>query len=457
MKHVVILGAGISGLSLAWFLKKRFAELKITIIEKTSTAGGWIQTINHDGFLFEKGPRSIRSKGVAQKTLELIEELSLQDQVIAASPVAKTRYLWSHGKLRSLPQGLFSFFTSSTTRHLVKAFLQEPFVAKGNENDESIASFISRRLGKQVADELIDPVVSGIFAGDIDRLSMRACFPNMHSWEKQHGSIVKGAIFGGKKESAINPSPFVKQMDKVPIFSFLGGVQTLTDGLASQLTSHILFSTKVKSLSKLSSGVEIATEDGKKIQADHLFSTVPAHFLGRYLEDIDGELSALLRQIEATTVAAVHLGYRHSVLKEKGFGYLIPSREKEKILGVVFDSSVFPQQSSSPDETRLTVMIGGAHENIESIVEEELEERAIQGVRKHLNIQVDPDVVLTTVAKQAIPQYHVGHLERLRKIKELLGKKHPWLTIIGNFFEGVSVNECIMKGHQVAKSYKVDA
>lgn len=492
MQHVIILGAGISGLSLAWFLKKRFGNgLKITLIEEKSRPGGWIHTLDEDGFLFEQGPRSLRSRGTARKTLELIEELSLQDQVITASPSAKKRYLWARGKLRSLPQGFFGFFTSSATRHLLGAFLRERFIPKGEgvssnnlKNwyfclprlasrqrlppcqisssylaiDESIRAFFERRFGNRVVEELIDPMVSGIFAGDIDRLSMQACFPSVYSWEERYSSLVKGAFSEKKTKPLEKLSSFVSKMDRVPIFSFTKGLQTLTDTLASYLAPYLKLSTSIKTLHWMPKGVTVEVEgtQGKEfLVADHFFSTVPASQLAFYLQDVDQELTLLLKEIEAVSIASVHLGYNHPVLKREGFGYLIPKKEGESILGVVFDSSVFPEQNKSSKETRLTVIMGGAHgKEIEELDEKELAKRALEAVSRHLRIYKEPRVLITKKARRAIPQYQVGYLRRMERIEEILLERFPQLTVTGNYFQGVSVNECIAKGFEIAKRWK---
>jgi len=446
-KKVAILGAGISGLTLAWELKKHDPDIDLTIFEQSARPGGWIQTLHKENFLFELGPRSLRPKGAGIETLKLIEELRLEDQVIAADPSAHKRYLYADQQLQLLPTGLFSFCTSPLMRGILPALWNDFRTEKSTDDDETIYDFIARRLSPELAERLIDPLTSGIYAGDIRKLSIKSCFPLLHNYEQQHGSIIRG-VLAKKPESHEEYSPFVQETSKQSIISFKNGMQTLVDALHANLKQHIRLSCPVKSLSMQPNEVSLSLANDETVTVDHLFSALPAHALAHLVED--SPLKQELQQIETTSTAVVNLGFNQSILKHKGFGHLIPSREKEAILGAVWDSDVFPQQNHSHGQTRLTVMIGGAHmRDFAEHSYEEFLEIALKAIRKHLAVDVLPTVTHVTLAKQAIPQYRVGHAQHMDNMMKALPST---ITLLGASYSGVSVNDCIAQARRFAQT-----
>ncbi|MBA3817229.1 MAG: protoporphyrinogen oxidase, partial [Parachlamydiaceae bacterium] len=354
-QHFVILGAGISGLALAWYLKKRYQDqIRLTVIEKGSRAGGWICTTQQQGFLFEEGPRSCRTKGAGIATLELIEELGLQGEVIAASPDATKRYLYADKQLQCLPQSFLSLLFSPVMRGTLLSLFNEWRKTPEKYVDESIYDFFARRLSPKIAEQFIDPLVAGIYAGDIRQLSVRSCFSQLYQWEQTYGSLTKGMLFD-RTSSKSTHSPFVQAMKSSPIFSFKKGMETLVARLSSKLHEHLQFNSSATTLKVLSGEIEVFLADGKNLRADRVFIALPAEATISLLKHSFPSMQTSLPEVSTASVAVVNLGWSQSVLKYSGFGYLIPSREQEKILGVVWDSSVFPQQNSSNSQTRLTV------------------------------------------------------------------------------------------------------
>lgn len=422
-RKIVILGAGISGLTSAWNIRKQMgSEVLITILEKSHRVGGWIQTIHKDGFLFEQGPRSCRSKGTGTETLKLIEDLGLQDQVIVADSSARFRYLYTDHKLQKLPYNLTSFLFSPLMKGVIPALWNEWRTVPGT-GDETIYDFISRRFSSHVAQQLIDPVVTGIYAGDIRQLSIRSCFPLLSNLEQKYGSVLKGLLFGKKIKTQL--SPFIRNVQKSPIFSLKGGMESLTKELERQLKDSIRLNCYAEKFEYAEDGVTIKLNNGTTLQADHVISTLPRE------------------ELHYATVAVVNFGYRGQVLKERGFGYLIPSNENESILGCVWDSSVFPTQNNL-GTTVLSVMMGGIHHpEIVNQSEDECIRIALESLKRHLGIYVEPDVVAFKLAKHAIPQYSVGHIALT---EDLRGELSSRLTWIGTAFGGVSVNDCVASG-----------
>lgn len=428
MKRIVILGAGISGLSLGWFLKQRFgSEIELTILEQSDRVGGWIQTVLESGFLFERGPRSCRAYGSGIATLQMVEALGLQKEVILPSRASSIRYIWEEQQLRRLPNSMFSFFRSPFFKEICKAFWRDLRAPVTEGEDISISAFVEHRFGKAMADRLFDPLTTGIYAGDIRALSMRSCFPPLFEAERRSRSVLWGMLT--RPRVRVDHSPFIKSVQRAGLFSFKKGMQTLTDRLANELAPHISLNSRVENL---------------RISADHVYSTLSAPALSVLVDD--EHLKGLLDQMTSTSVATVNLGYSKSVLEKEGFGYLIPTKERSSILGVVWDSSAFPQQNRLSEETRLTVMMGGAHEpDFARYRPQDFEQRALEAVKEQLGIMAPPCAVVTSIASQAIPQYTVGHSDRVQQIEERVNVNYPGFTLHGSSFHGVSVNDCIAR------------
>jgi protoporphyrinogen/coproporphyrinogen III oxidase len=408
-KRVVILGAGISGLSLAFFLSDHF---EVTVLEKRKRAGGWLQTESTSGFLFERGPRTFR-KAHSPLLLALIEELNLKGELIDSAPEAKRRYLWMDGHLQSFPKLL-----------LKSAFLLpvlKEWAIPANRSDESISTFATRRFNREVAERLFDPLTLGIYAGEIDHLSMKACFPRLKQWEEEYGSVTLG--FLAQKRSK-EPSP---------LFSLKTGVQSLIDALVKRLEGKMRCNQEVKALRFSEQEVEVITQGGS-LHADLLFSALPVHAIAELFQPHDALLGQELAAIRSKSLQVVHLGYSQRVLPLSGFGYLVPRREKEQILGVVFDSAIFPQHNHHQEETRLTVMLNDSPDPIAASVE---------ALQRHLNISARPELSRSVSMQEAIPQYAVGHLERIAALQKRVQSLFPRCVLVGNYLTGISVEACI--------------
>lgn len=448
MPHYVILGAGISGLSLGWYLKQSQCEdIQITILEAGNRAGGWIRTKAENEFLFEQGPRSFRPEGPGIATLQLIEDLGLQDDIIFASKAAKRRYLYINQRLHCLPTGLLSLLSSPFCSKILKAMWKDWFAKKGVQDDESIHSFVSRRFGLEIAELFFDPLISGIYAGDINQLSMNSCFPSLQQLEQKHGSILRGALKKRKNTLFTPPlTPFVEQARHQGLFTLKHGVQSLIDALAKPLSDCIKLERAAKQLTFTQDAIHLELADGQHIYPDKLFIAIPPKKLADLITFDYPTIGTLLNSIPTASVGAINFGYHNPVLRQEGFGYLIPSREKQKLLGVVWDSSAFPQQNAHPQQTRLTAMLGGMRcRDFESHSETDLIEMALKELQTHLGIKQTPDFISVNRALNAIPQYIVGHQSIIKQIDEAFKKLSPNVHVLGNGFHGISVNDCIAK------------
>lgn len=439
-KKFAIIGAGISGLSLGWNLIQKWGDtIDLLIFEQANRPGGWIQSIEHEGFMFEKGPRSCQVRGNGLSTLQLIQSLNLEDQVITASEASRCRFVCLKGKLHQLPQNPLQIFRLPWLWPAIPGLMRDLLIRKHADQEESINQFAQRHFNPFVASHLFDPMISGIYAGDPQKISVNAAFPSLVAMEKEYGSLIRGLISLPSKPQSLNP--FVNRMQKSGLFSFKGGMETIIHALHHKLKKHLYLNTSITSIEPVGQGVKISTRS-QTFECDHLYCTIPAYQLGR----IEGPLRQLdkdLNSIPFASVAVVNFGYKRA-FPLNGFGYLVPSRENEKILGVTWDSSTFPQQNHSSEETRITVMIGGIRfKNFENLTENQSLEIAKEAVFRHMHILEEADAVHIMHAHQAIPQYNVGHLHLIEKIRQKASKVLPQVTLLGNSFNGVSVNDCI--------------
>lgn len=426
-QKVAILGAGISGLSAAWYLQKHFKnDCQITIFEASDRVGGWIHTLEQEGALFECGPRSIRTTTV--ELADLIVELGLRDQICFCSNAAKKRYIAQNGTLQALPSSLLSLVGSTLGRKLLKSFLREPFISRSFLDDESVQSFFARRMGKGATDTFIGALTAGIYAANPSELSMRSAFPSFWQKEKQHGSLVKAALFA--KSSAKGRS-----------FSFKGGLSVLPKTLAAKLHASILLKTPVRGIVEENDKVIVQTKTSEAF--DFLISTIQPATLSHLLPASD-PLRELL-DIPQTSLVTVSLAYREDLLQAKGFGFLCSLQEDPLLLGVVFDSSVFPEQNG-PFQTRLSVMMGGSKApHMVDFSNEALYAYAHSFVHKYLAIIDKPAFQFVVRAPSAISRYPVGHYRTI----ECLEKQKRRIQLIGSGLFGVSVGECVASAVKV--------
>jgi oxygen-dependent protoporphyrinogen oxidase len=404
MKKVVILGAGIAGLAAAWFIQKRcFSHIKVSIMERSERVGGCIRTVNDKGFLFEEGPRGFRPSGKGKATLELVRELNLENELVSANSLARKRYLYLDGKL----QAFNAWFLLK--QGLLTAAFRDLFTPPLAAEDETIAAFFERRFNKKLSDNVIDPLTKGIFGGDSHKLSVRSCLPFLWNLEKESGSVIKGFLKRERKEK--NPTA---------LYTFKKGMETLPLALANRLEGFLIFSKKVNSLNE--------------IDADILISSLPASELAMLLGCED--------PLEYATLSTVNCGWNHRVLNRSGYGFLIPSKEHSDIMGMTWDSGIFPQLNQA-HQTRICIMVAGEH------TQDTLRKRALESLKHYLGITKTPDVCRPYVARNAIPQYTLGYFQRLSNLKKNMFKK---VHILGQSFEGLGINECIWNAKRLVET-----
>ncbi|CCB88300.1 protoporphyrinogen oxidase [Simkania negevensis] len=445
MRNVIILGGGISGLSLRYFLSQKYPDLNITLIEKENRLGGVIESRQSGGFFFEKGPRTFKASK-SHSLLQLICDLGMEKELLVSEKNAARRFLWKDDRLHAIPTHPLPLLASPLTRKLIPSMMTE-WSKEVGADDETVHSFAKRRLGVYAAEVFFDPMTLGIYAGDIRKLSMLSCFPSLKELERKHGSITKG-LFKRKKKSFTYPEGVRTSC----LFTLKRGVESLVAQLEEAGKGDIVLNTAVRDV--VFKDGKVSVSDGNHTwEGDHLFCALSAKGAYHLSRTWDEQVTAFFNALEMASLSVVHLGYECRPLKEEGFGYLIPSNEGEKILGVIFDSSVFPQQNHHALETRLTVMMGGAfHPKHHEISKEMRIAQALEGIEKHLGIKALPMYTYATEYVQAIPQFTLGHAQRVADLREFLREKYPQVTLLGNYLDGVSLSDCVEGAKNISQN-----
>ena len=455
MTPVAIVGAGISGLTAGFYLQQR--GVPVVIYEASERAGGMIHSRRHGGYLTEYGPNTIMTNSVAVPTL--IRDLGLESRRMLPSPASETRYIVRDGRLVRLPQSLPGAIGTGLLSLSAKLrVLGEPFVPKASHADESLAGFVSRRLGREFLDYLIDPFVAGVFAGNPEQLSVQHAFPKMAALERQYGSLIKGAILGAKERRERN-APLKSEPR---MFTFDGGLRVLTDTLAGRLHDSILLKCPVEGIERAGpaddAGWRIYSPVGRESYSSVLFCS-PAHQFPA-LEtgpDLAAELRSF-RQVYYPPLARMAFGFRRSQVAHAldGFGALVPRKESMSILGVLFSSSMFENRAPK-DHVLLTVFTGGAR-NPELLRQtpDQIAQLALDDLRSLLGITGTPAFAEVKKIDRAIPQYNVGY----GAVKELMRRietRCPGIFFAGNFRDGISVSDCIAGGSAAAEKVAAHA
>jgi oxygen-dependent protoporphyrinogen oxidase len=448
-KKIVILGAGISGLATAYWLDKK--GLDVTLLEAQSQVGGAMQTSREDDFLIDFGPNS----GLETTPLikQLVNEVGLSDEMIYASDISSKRYILRNDKLHELPMGLSPFLKTKlfSTKGKLRLF-GEPFIGKSADGYyQSIAQFVERRLGKEFLDYAIDPFVSGVFAGDPTKLSVKSAFPKLYRLEELYGGLIKGMIKGARERK--KRAEESKQSAKM--FSFKNGMQTFPKAISNTLEGKISLECRVKSAERRDGGWNIVYDkDGQisTLECDQIISTVPAYVAAEIFGGLDSELINHLNSIYYPPVMVLYLGFNKKDIGTPldGFGFLIPSKEKRKFLGAIWSSTIFPNRCSD-DKAAFTLFVGGARSpQLFKEEKEALINNALNEFKNIMNINAEPIILNSKMWRRAIPQYNLGYIEH-ENYFDKFEKENPGIFLSGNYRGGISVGDCVKNSELVAR------
>lgn len=450
---VAIVGGGISGLSALHYLKKYKPDWSVALYEKDDRLGGTIGTDQIDGYSFDWGPNGFLDR--EPLTLELCDSLGLKDRVERASANVSNRYILRGGKLRSVPMSPPAFMMSDVLPLMGKLrVLLEPFAKSRPEGlDESIYDFVKRRIGRDAADYLVQPMVSGVYGGVAERLSLKSCFPIMREMEDEYGGLFKTMIAKARQAKRSEKKSGGPSGPGGWLTSFRGGLAVLVEQFEKQYSDSIRMGVGVGSISKKDNLFSLSLSDGKSLTAKQVIVAVPANYAAAITKGLSRELSDCLASIPYAPIAVVCLGYDRSQIGVdlNGFGFLVPAKEKLGILGSIWTSSIFEARAPQR-KVQLRTMVGGDgdHESA-AMSEAELLEVVRRDLGQVMKISGEPEMVKVYRWKFGIPQFRIGHSEivdRLERELRTIGDLH----ITGNAYYGIGLNDCIKQSHKVVAS-----
>jgi len=458
--EALVVGAGISGLATAYALQK--AGIATRVVEAAARPGGVIQSVKRDGYLLECGPQSFSGNGTISA---MCHDLGILEERVLADPKAP-RYVLIDGKLQNVPMGpglLTSSFMSGGTR---TAILRDIFgKSESPEPDESVAEFIRRKFSPTLLDRLVGPFVSGIYAGDPEKLSLRAAFPLLYEAEKTAGSITRGVFKVLKQRKAANGTQTKVPREKATLQTFRDGNETLIRAIAGRLGERLTCGTEVTRIEALEPGQDPRAprfrlflrgpKSEETVETERLILSVPTETAGRLLE-LEPGFAAQFGAIAYSGVAVVSLGYRKEDVGDSlaGFGFLVPRSSGLSILGTVWNSSRFPGRAPK-GQALLTSFVGGAT-NPGAITKspEHLASQVHREMSPLLELHKEPVFSNVTIWQRAIPQYNLGHTAKIAAIEELR-TRFPGLYFSGNYLKGPAIGTCVEHAMKVADEVRV--
>ena len=467
MKRIVIIGGGISGLAAAHRLtelaRERQQPIAVNVLEASTRLGGTIQTEHRDGFLLERGPDSFISE--KPEAVALAKRLGIDSRLIHTNDEHRRSFIVRKGRLRAVPEGfqllapsrIWPFVTtdifSATGKLRIAADLFLPRTPANGNNDESLASFVTRRLGKEALDRMAQPMVGGIYTADPATLSLRATLPRFLDMERKHRSIILAML--RQRKTNKNESTGVSGPRYSLFLSFDQGMQVLTEELARSITAAgvtIELNSQVTSLDHGPDGWTITTGNGAKVHGDGVCLAIPAYSTAPLLERIDNNLAQQLRAIEYTSTATINFGYRRDDVRHPldGFGFVVPFIERRALIACTFSSVKFSDRAPE-QHVLLRAFVGGALQpEIFQLNEAEMVARVRADLEQLLSIQGQPIFVETAKWSRSMPQYYVGHLERVGAIEARVSSLNT-IALAGNSYRGAGIPDCIRSGEAAAE------
>jgi len=443
--QVAVIGGGISGLSCAYKLFQM--GISVSLLEVQAQPGGLIGTVEQDGFRFDTGPQSFQG---IDSLLDLVRDIGLENHLEQANPRAP-RYVLRRGKLEKIPMspqaiiGASLLGAGSRWRVATEALKR----TKPPNEEESVAQFVRRKFGHEILEYLVAPFVSGVYAGDPEKLSLRAAFPTLDEWERTYGSVLRGAMKSRPVKGGGSSAP--------PLCTFDHGLAVLPRTIAAKLGESARMGARVDAISQAAGGdrprYQIRFTQGghsETLDASAVVIATPAYVAARLLEAVSAPLARILSGIAYAGLAVIGTAYRAEQLGElDGFGVLIPRSEKLRTLGIVWNSSLFPGRVAGGPVT-LTSFVGGATDTeILTKTDEEILATTQDELARTLNITGQPVVSRLWRHPKALPQYNLGHghvAEALREGEHQI----PGVYFAGNYLEGPSIGKCAERGARVA-------
>lgn len=457
-KHVTIVGAGLSGLTAAYRLQRLAAHadvaLDITVLEAGRRAGGVIETVIADGLTLERGPDSI----ITEKpwAMELCRELGMGDEMMPTRREPRGSFIVSRGRLCPVPDGLhlmaparlgpFAASPLMSWSGKMRALCDLVIPARRDDADESLASFVRRRLGSEALDRLAQPMVGGVYTADPEKLSLAATMPRFIEMERKYGSVIRGLMTARRQAGASAQGP------RYDLFvAPKGGTEAIVSRLTSALPHDaIRMNTPVVGLKRTDSGWEILLE-GTSLQTDALCICTPAYVTGSIVSQLDRALASELDTIEYASTTTVNLVYPRDAIAHPldGFGFVVPAIEKRDILACTF-ASVKYEGRAPHDKALMRAFVGGAMAPEKFAMDDR---ETLSAVKRELSeligVQREPEQTLITRHPRSMPQYHVGHMARVDRIESTVAR-HDCLELAGNAYRGTGIPDCVRSANEAA-------
>lgn len=453
MPNIVIVGAGISGLSLAYRIRQRLPNVELTLLEASPRAGGNIATEREDGFQFDIGPNGFLDN--KSSTIQLCRDLGLESELIPASEASRRhRFLLFAGRLQRLPSSPLSLVTTRLLSWRGKlALLREPLRRRSAaDKEESVAEFFRRRIGTEATQVFVDALVTGIHGGDPELLSMRSAFPRVWKMEQESGSIVRGFWRAAKQRVREARNRGERKPAPQRMWSFRTGLGRLVQRLEEVLGGALQCRSAVQRIEAKDGAFLLHLADNRQLAADVVVLACPAWRQAEIAANLDQELSQELTGIAYTPIAVVVVGYRQEDVPRvpDGFGYIAPQHQRRDVLGVQWCSAIFPERAP-PGFVLWRALCGGWNRrDIMDWTDDRLTGAVDAELSQSLGVHAAPVFRRVVRWPQAIPQYFVGHQQRVARI-EMLAARRPGLILTGNALHGIAINDCTEQAEIIAK------
>lgn len=430
-KHTIVLGAGITGLSTAHYLSQKNKDF--LVLEKNNRAGGNISSLAKEGFVVENGPNTVLLNN--DSVIKLIKDYGLWNSVSQPLKTAENnRFVLMNDKLQLLPRNLLEFFKTPLLSWKQKLrLLKEPFIP-AHASNTSVANFVSKRFGNGILNQFVEPFITGIYSGNTKNMSAEHTLKNLWNAEQKYGSVIKGLIKNQPKS-------------KAKMFNLPKGLSQLTDAIAVKLTEHIHYNCQINSVTKTKEGYEIQTDKNTYV-CETIISTLPAFALANYVND--DNLKCALNTVEYVPVDVFHFAFDKQDVKNQaqGFGVLSKESDNKHFLGILFNSRIFPHVSPK-DKELFTVIIGGSRQKeLCNLEYDTLENLVLKEVIDLMQCTKKPSFSNHYRYKKGIPQYDLNHHKLLKAIRNY-EKNNSNFHILGNYFNGISVSDCILKSDKL--------
>ena len=436
--RIAIVGAGISGLSTAFYLQRARPDWELVIYDAGKEPGGTMRTVDCDGFRFEAGGNGFLTN--KPDSMQLVQDAGAEHLLLPSSDLARRRFIFTD-QLHRLPESPPAFIASKllSLRQKLRVAAEIMISAKRDAGDESLQSFGYRRVGKAFTDIFLDAMTAGIYATTPDRVSVNAAFPLVVRLEQEHGGLFRGMI--ARRKRSAGPGGI--------LMSFSGGVGSFIAHLQDKLQADWRLGSPVTGILQEGGAYRISTADGEDV-VDRVVLAAPAPAAADMLSGLDEDLAARLGAIEYSPIAVVGFGYRQPVHPLEGFGLLTTSAAGLPVLGVLWDSSIFPDRAPE-GAGAVRVMIGGQR-NPELVEQDEagLVATAREGVRQTMGIDAEPDVSFVQRWERGIPNYAVGHLQAMEELFSRV-QHHPQLYLNCNAYHGIAMNDCVRNSRELAE------